>query len=126
MHLTSTLNNYDHKPVKYDVVQTNKGSGYSVATGVFTAPEEGAYVFIWHAFISQAISDPRCELYIYRNGAKLQFSALADARGKTSGFDTASSSVVLYLNIGDIVGIRTEECHQLLPIPETSFSGFKI
>ena len=124
MYLTSTLNNYDHGQVKYNVVQTNIGSGYNKDTGIFTAPKDGAYVFIWYSFTFK--SDSACELYLYRNGAKLSFSAYADTRGKPTGFDSASNSVILSLTIGDTVGIRTAYCAELLPTPETSFSGFKI
>ena len=67
-----------------------------------------------------------CQLYLYRNGAKLNFVAEANSYGRSSGYDSASNSAVLTLSIGDTVGIKTETCYYLYARPFTSFSGFKI
>ena len=111
--LTSVLSNHHNKPVIYDVIETNEGSGYNTLTGIFTASVEGTYVFMWHA-----VTDTRgigfCLLYLYRNGARLQLTANADSRTRTDGTDNASNSAVLTLNTGDTVGIRTYDgCNYL-------------
>ena len=48
-YITSPLANHNQKTVIYNTAETNKGSGYSTATGIFTVPVAGTYVFIWHA-----------------------------------------------------------------------------
>ena len=118
--------NYNSKPVVYGNVETNMGSGYNKSTGLFTAPVAGTYVFIWHVMTYKTGSG-YCYLYLYRNGAQLQFTAYADVRGRTDGNDAGSNSAILNLNTGDTVGIRTYGgCGYLYGSEYTSFSGFII
>ena len=117
---------HHNKPVIYDVVETNTGSGYSTTTGILTAPVDGTYVFILHAMAYNSCSG-WCDLYLYRNGAQLLFTAYADSNGRTGGSDSASNSAVLTLDIVDTVGIRTGSyCGYMYERPWMSFSGFKI
>ena len=123
---TSSLTNYHQKTVIYNTAQTNKGSGYNTATGIFTAPVAGTYVFIWHAMTKHKSIGYFCQLYLCRNGVRLNFAAHADGNETTGGTDSGSNSVVLSLSIGDTVFIKTASCYYLYSEPFTSFSGFKI
>ena len=123
--MRSYLEDHNYRQVIYDSIKTNKGSGYSSSTGIFTAPMEGTYVFIWNA-MTYHTGNYYCELYLYRNSIRQRFQANADARGRTDGHDNGSNCVLLSLNVGDRVGIRTKNCNYLYPEPNTSFSGFKI
>ena len=124
-HLTSPLSTHHDKPVIYDAVETNEGSGYNTSTGLFTAPVAGTYVFMWHA-MTLNIGSGYCVLILYRNDALLKFRAEADSRMRTGGNDAASSSAILTMNNGDTVGIKTGTCGYLFGRQWTSFSGFKI
>ena len=125
-YFSSNLANHHHKTVIYNTVQTNKGSGYSTATGIFTAPVVGTYVFMWHAMTTKSGSSNYCELYLYRNGVRLNFAAHADGHETAGGTDSGSNSALLTLSPGDTVFIKTGACYYLYSYPYTSFSGFKI
>ena len=110
----------------YDEVETNKGSGYDATTGIFTAPVEGTYVFIWQV-VTQNSGIGYCDLDLYKNGSRHLIMSRADSRGRVGGTsDAASNSAVLTLNTGDTVGIRAGSCDYVYGRPYTSFSGFKI
>lgn len=49
-------------PVVFDLVVTNTGDAYNAATGVFTAPRHGVYVFSAQSF-SQSSTDANWDLY---------------------------------------------------------------
>ncbi|XP_025113734.1 uncharacterized protein LOC112575859 isoform X2 [Pomacea canaliculata] len=50
-------------PVVFDLVVTNTGDAYNAATGVFTAPRHGVYVFSAQSF-SQSSTDANWDLYV--------------------------------------------------------------
>ena len=120
---TTPLSNHHGKTVIYNATQTNKDSGYNTATGIFTAPVAGTYVFLWNAMTNRS-GHNFCALYLYRNGARLNFKASSYMVGDI--IDSSSNSAVLTLAIGDIVGIITGYCYYFVGHPYTSFSGFKI
>ena len=125
-YLVSGISNHHNKSVIYNAVETNKGSGYSTSTGLFTVPVDGTYVFIWNSMTFNT-GYGYCEIYLYKNGALLDFIIVqADSRGRTGGTDSASNSIVLSLNTGVKVGTRTTTCNYLYGRPHTFFSGFKI
>ena len=123
-YLTHPLTNQNKQTVVYDHVTANVGSGFDTKTGVFTAPQEGDYMFTWNAMTKGRGS--YCHLYLYRNGISTIFSAFADMNGRTTGSDRGSNSAILALMAGDRVWIQTGTCHYLYSQRYTSFSGFKI
>ena len=123
---TSSRSHYSER-VKYDKVETNDGSGYNASTGIFTAPVAGTYMFLWHVMTTSDNARGYCYQYLYKNGAQLQFLAVADAQGNTDRSDAASNSAVLTLNTGDTVSIRVHgSCGYLYGRQYTFFSGFRI
>ena len=110
--LSYNLINHHNKQVIFNTVATKAGSGYNTTTGIFTAPVEGNYFFIWHVETAN-IDNAYCYLYLYKNNNGLQFTANADSRGRNGGSDSGSNSAVLFLHEGDYVGIRTSACYYL-------------
>ena len=123
---STPLHDYHSKTVIYDMTLTNKGSGYNIATGIFTAPVTGTYFFVWNSVTLRYMNGYHCELYLNRNGAWVNLMAYADMSGRTQGKDSSSNSALLTLSTGDTVLIETSTCYFLNSYPYTSFSGFKI
>ena len=105
----------------YDRVITNKGSGYNTEDGVFTAPRDGMYLFIWNGV---TIGGQTCLLDLYKNGRDIGLYAYSDARHQV--VDSSSMSVVLELIRGDRVWVRNVNCRYSFPGVYMSFSGCKI
>ena len=123
--LSHSFRTHNHKPVVYDDVRTNKGLSYDAASGIFTAPEEGTFVIIWHT-ITFNTGSGHCYLWLYKNGVKFYSMITADAQDNTRDYTSASMSAILALEVGDTLGIRTDECNYLGGFGGTSFSGFRI
>ena len=106
--------------VVFENVVSNIGKAYNNATGVFTAPSKGAYVFLWtmttkegSSFIAYLMKNGNDVKYLYVNG------------GTKGGFETGSSSALLELKKGDVVYIRGEKDGRL-EYPNVVFTGFKL
>ncbi|RUS71893.1 hypothetical protein EGW08_020346 [Elysia chlorotica] len=96
--LTKMMNVSDHVNVTFDRVFLNEGSGYDPMTGVFTAPYDGTYNFLYHAL---AEIDGVLYLDLYKNQEYIS-SAYAHV---TSDYGSASNAVVITLARGDQVYI---------------------
>ncbi|XP_063419008.1 complement C1q tumor necrosis factor-related protein 3-like [Mytilus trossulus] len=109
--------------VIFDKVVTNTGSGYDASTGQFVAPYEGLYYFTWtiltypsKKFLTQLLHNNNIIAGNYPDG-----------RGRSSGHDSATQSVVLHLAAKDKVCIKTEDTGQYMYGDRWStFSGYKI
>lgn len=110
----------------FDTEVTNVGSAYNKHDGVFTAPTNGIYVFNWNLYSSYH-GDVVSELMVNSNskGGKRSDSTTVNEDHSSSG------CVVVALNHGDIVFIRThltsQQNGQIISKPgtyESSFSGW--
>nr|KAG5704476.1 hypothetical protein BaRGS_003787 [Batillaria attramentaria] len=85
-------------PLKFDDVVTNLAGGYDPATGIFTAPTPGVYLFYLHIINDNV--HPRNEVGIYRNGSLI---AEAHVEGPEVEYDRDSAAVIVHLAAGDTV-----------------------
>ena len=106
----------------YNRVITNRGSGYNTADGVFTAPRDGTYLFIWN---SETYGGHYCYLNLFKNGLDVGFTAYSDALSGHA--DSGSMSLVLELTTGDRVWVYNNgNCQYLYRLNLVTFSGCKI
>ena len=88
-----------HHTLIFDNVHTNVGSGYNGITGIFTAPQEGIYVFTW--VIRMVAAEHSTELM--HNNDVLGATFL---RAKNGDDGSVSGTVVTHLTKGDVVFVR--------------------
>ncbi|CAC5380269.1 C1QL [Mytilus coruscus] len=119
----SELNPGAHHTLIYDVTKTNAGHGYKEATGIFTAPTEGIYVFIWVTRIWTDAHSTKLMINTDIYGATF-------IRASVANDNSVSGTVVAYVRKGDSIFMRTHsifagngniESNYLGP---TSFSGW--
>ncbi|XP_062573423.1 multimerin-2-like [Saccostrea cucullata] len=91
----------DHT-IKFDSIVTNIGNHYNPHSGIFTAPQHGAYVFTWNIYCnhdnyiySQVVVNSNAVAAIYTSG-----------KGATN-VRTTTGVVVVEVNQGDVVFVRT-------------------
>ena len=114
-----------HKAFVYDRIETNAGNAYNSATGKFTAPGEGMYVF--HT-TTPANDKSWSTIEIVKNGA-VKDIGFADA-GHHNDRALSSTMTILSLKKGDVIHVRAGyygghmlESNQYVRM---SFSGFKL
>ena len=115
-----------HKAFVYDRIETNVGNAYNAATGKFTAPGEGIYVF----HISTTARDKsHCIMELVKND-QIKDVDWADAMDHN---DRASSSrmTILSLKKGDVVHVRAGmyfggDVLESNKYTRMSFSGFRL
>ena len=115
-----------HHTMVFDTEVTNVGSAYNKHDGVFTAPTNVIYVFNWNLYSSYH-GDVVSELMVNSNSK-------GDRRSDSTTVNedhSSSGCVVVALNHGDIVFIRThlmsQQNGQIISKPgtyESSFSGW--
>jgi hypothetical protein len=110
----------------YDVVNLNDGNGYTKATGTFTAPSSGLYVF----HVSTGVYDrthASIQLVLNGNVRNIGWADSADHNDRTF----ATTVTPLQLKKGDVVSTRIGNASGGRYIESTSnirtsFSGVKI
>ncbi|XP_063410485.1 complement C1q-like protein 4 [Mytilus trossulus] len=102
--------------VVFDKVWTNNGNGYNPSSGVFTAPMSGLYHF---AAVVMSVSSKSLFLRLYHNSAKITSSYITDTGYKTGTFD-----VVLSLEKGDTVSIKSGHNGQTIYSDGDNYSTF--
>ncbi|XP_061185219.1 complement C1q and tumor necrosis factor-related protein 9B-like [Saccostrea echinata] len=125
-HMSSHLNNPGgHHTLIFDTVKTNEGNGYHPRIGVFIVPRSGTYFFTWTMSLYNSASHST-ELVVNTvpNGA-IYVATIAGQR------DSATGNVILNVNEGDEIFIRTRDTDnygQILSddFSRTDFSGFLI
>ncbi|XP_061167826.1 C1q-related factor-like [Saccostrea echinata] len=117
----------NHHTLIFDVIKTNLGNGYSKYSGTFTAPAAGTYVFTWTINTSPGGAH---YLNLLVNG-DIAGGTLTDTED-TNDFDSDSSTIVLVLNKGDNVNMRTTAATERSAYiyvdvyAVTSFAGWRI
>ena len=102
--LTNTIKSLgSHQVIEFNQVITNIGNVYDTRHGHFTAPIKGLYLFSMsaHAANNQIIA-----LDLVLNGNRI-IDVYADARGGAE--ETATQTLPLVLEKGDVVWVRTHE-----------------
>ena len=90
-----------HKAFVYDRIETNAGNAYNSATGKFTAPGDGMYVF--HT-TTTAFNKSYCTIEVVKNGV-VKDIGIADA-GDHDDRALSSTMTILSLKKGDVVHVR--------------------
>ncbi|KAJ8302277.1 hypothetical protein KUTeg_021264 [Tegillarca granosa] len=91
--------------IRFENVLLNEGNGYNSATGEFTAPTDGVYVFSW-TIITKETEAVCADLFV--DGSR-KGRLLADARGgNTSNAmdDSASNTIAIRLTRGQKASIK--------------------
>jgi C1q domain len=105
-------------PFIYTTVVSNKGGGYNVANGKFTAPTQGTYFFRATSYTGSTLAEPVCYL-----------NSTAYIRGPAQK-DSSTPSIVTcmaVMNANDTMEIRPNGAATATgDLTLNSFSGFKI
>jgi hypothetical protein len=115
-----------HHTLIFDVVKTNLGNGYNKYSGTFVAPTAGAYVFTWTI---NANPHGAHWINLLVNNAVVG-GTLTDTQD-ANDFDSDSSTVVVALDQGDSVNLRSAQASDRAAIYAdseafTCFSGWRI
>ena len=94
-----------HHTLIFDTVKTNQNGAYSKFSGIFTAPVSGVYCFMYTTRVTCHSSSVRSSLEIVRNN-DVEGSIYTSDDGCNSQV-TMTGSVVVHVNQGDEVYIRT-------------------
>jgi len=101
------INPSKHHTLVFDVVKTNAGNGYSKYTGLFTAPISGLYVFT--SSLTMDGVGAFASYNIIKN-ADIGGTFFVDAEDN-SEYHSSSIIVVLSLNAGDVLFVRTSSTY---------------
>lgn len=109
-------------------VQTNVGGHYNKFSGMFTVPENGIYVFTW-TIVCESQGQRVTQVEV---NAAVVGAAMCDGSG-ASYHRTTTGLVVIEVNQGEVVFIRTHPSHlgvkAIISASEyhrTTFSGWKL
>ncbi|KAK3085043.1 hypothetical protein FSP39_023394, partial [Pinctada imbricata] len=117
-----------HHTIIFDVAEINNGNAYNKYTGIFTAPDSGLYFFSWTMF-----AYPHSHLFseIVKNN-EVHGNAKVDT-DNTADYDSTTSNVIIAVNQGDVVYVRTQSgvsSGYILGLDHTyfrsSFCGFRL
>lgn len=99
----SLLNLGPEQAIVYDKVILNEGLAYNNATGTFTVPVSGLYLFSWSSVASQAPGSDAYDVWIsiIVNTDRLT-TAVGDSRGEWED-NQGSNTIILHVNKGDVV-----------------------
>lgn len=111
------------KIIVYDVVITNIGGNFDGDTGIFTAPVDGAYVFMMHIHRAAVTKSPYVKLM--KDG---EMQVATYDYGTSDAYDTASNSVILELVEGEQVWLQLDQGNEINSNSNryTSFSGYML
>ena len=93
-----------HHIFVYDIVKTNLGSAYNRYSGMFTAPDDGVYVFTWTIF-SYENSYIFTQLVVNSDA----FDNMISDSQEVGDIHSGTKLIVVILNRGDVVYVRTDD-----------------
>ena len=113
-----------HHTLIFNVIKTNQGQGLSRTAGVFRAPQSGIYVFTWTIRVHRSIHCVELIVNGQPVGALVSHTAASDN-------ETGSTTVVVHVNEGEDVFLRTTMLHNSGgivsdPYGYSSFAGWKL
>ena len=97
-----TINTTANAKLQFDRIDRNDGQGYSLSTGVFTAPVAGMYHFYWSLLF---ILGGNVDIKFMLNGTRKVRSCRATVDGEIS---STSGSIYLRLKVGDQVYLEAD------------------
>ena len=113
--------------IRFDTIVTNIGSHYNRHSGMFTAPEQGVFVFSWNLYCHSG-GYIFSQLVVNSNVVGAMFTSGEGANGIRS----TTEVVVVQVNAGDVLYVRTHPTKSpsgnLYSHPDyrSSFSGCKV
>lgn len=109
------------KIIVYDVVITNIGGNFDGDTGIFTAPANGAYVFMMNIHRAAVTKSPYVKLM--KEG---EMQVATYDYGTSDAYDTASNSIILELAEGEQVWLQLDQGNEINSNSNkyTTFSGY--
>jgi hypothetical protein len=111
-----------NKPIIFDIMISNYGSGYNPLTGIFHADISGWYSFFVDIRVNYV--NHICWIDIIRNGERIS-TTYAMSGGSTHQHNSDSSMAYIHLNVGDRVWIHRVYSSGTCNIDELStFAGF--
>ena len=120
-----------HHTFIFDRTVTNIGGNYNHHTGIFTSTESGVYVFSWTVVCYQG-SFISSQLIVNSDVQGAIVCRSIYQHPEYNFMNTASSAMVLQLNSGDVVYVRTHPTNSIIgqiysgEQSRTSFTGWKI
>ncbi|XP_062574666.1 multimerin-2-like [Saccostrea cucullata] len=119
--VTSSDSTWNSGTLVFPSVMTNKGNGYNLSTGIFTAPTAGIYVFFVNV---QSYNTQTIYVDIVLNGSA-KVRTMAWSNGNDS-YDSGPNMVVLSIQKGDAVWVKRHsgKGYYSNPGAVTTFSGF--
>lgn len=91
-----------HHVLVFDNVKTNVGSAFDGISGMFRAPIDGVYMFTWTIF-----SDRHSFIFSQIVVNTEAFTSMITDSDEVSDFHSSTGVIVVSLNLGDLVYIRT-------------------
>ncbi|XP_048772152.1 complement C1q-like protein 4 [Ostrea edulis] len=112
-----------HETWIFDTVLLNDGNAYNKATGTFTAPVGGTYVFTW-----ATLTDPSktAHPFLRVNGHYKGYTAFNNSITSQKFWSSGSNTIPVHLKKGDKVNIASGYLKAYARENWTSFSGWKI
>ena len=112
-----------NKPIIFDTVISNYGSGYNPSTGIFTADKSGWYTFFYD--IRVISGNNVCYIDLVRNGARIS-TVYAYSSESASHHISESNLLFIHLNVGDRVWLYSKDTgNHVCSIDDfSSFAGF--
>ncbi|XP_062598951.1 complement C1q-like protein 4 isoform X2 [Saccostrea cucullata] len=120
----STSKNYkQHETWIYNTVLVNDANAYNKATGTFTTPSDGVYVFTW-----ATLTEPgkAAHPYLRINGKYKGWAAFNNTRTSQQFWSSGSNTIVVRLKKGDKVNVASGYLAAYARERFSSFSGWKI
>ena len=112
-----------NRPIIFDTVISNHGSGYNPSTGIYTADKPGWYTFFND--IRVLSGNYICWIDMVRNGVRIS-TTFAESSKSAHSHISDSSMAFVHLNIGDRVWLHSVKYHigECSIDDLSSFAGF--